>query len=353
MNFAMVLRLLLALSFVLSGRAGDFASRVTIYMDSASKTQEFSGAILVARHGRVLVKNAYGLANAEWSVPNTPQTKFEIGSLTKQFTAVAILSLVQEGKLRLEAAISEYLSDLPQAWSHITIHQLLTHTSGIPNTSKLSDYTQGLNHSYSPEELIGLVRNRPLDHEPGTKWKYSNTDYYLLGYLIERLSGESYGDYLQRHLFGPVGMVDTGYNSYTAIIAKRATGYAREGGQLQNAMRADPSIPYSAGAIFSTVEDLFKWDEALYKERILNKALQQKMFTSYKESGERYGYGWFITSKEGRKKQYHEGSTFGFSSFIARYPDDELLVIVLSNEEGTDVKTIADGLARLAFEDTQ
>ena len=243
--------------------------------------------------------------------------------------------------------------DVPPAWSNITVHQLLTHTSGIPNTTRLSDYTQGLDHAYSPQELIGLVRDRPLDYDPGTKWKHSNTDYYLLGYLVERVSGESYADYLQHHLFGQVAMADTSYNSYTTILARRASGYAREGGQLQNATRADPSIPYAAGAVFSTVEDLFKWDESLYRQKILKQSLQEKMFTSYKGGGEGYGDGWFVTFKEGRKKQYHEGSTLGFGSFVARYPDEHLLVIVLSNVEGTDVKTIADALARFAFESLQ
>ncbi len=328
----------------------DFTARAGLFLDSISKTQSFSGAILVAHRGQVLIKRGYGFANAEWSVPNTPQTKFEIGSLTKQFTATAILQLVEAGKLRLDSPVAAYIPDLPQTWSRITIHQLLTHTSGIPNTAKLSDYTQGLHHHYTPQELIGLVRDRPLDYEPGAKWKYSNTDYYLLGYLIERVSAEPYATYLQHRLFGSLAMMDTGYNSYTAILPRRATGYADENGQRQNAERPDSSIPFSAGAVYSTVEDLLIWDEALYNEKITKRSTQEKMFTSYKEGGEGYGYGWFLTAKEGRKKQYHEGSTFGFASFLARYPDDHLLVVVLSNQEGTDVKTVADTLAQLAFE---
>jgi CubicO group peptidase (beta-lactamase class C family) len=350
MNRVIVFQLLWLFLLASATSADDFSIRAGTYLDSLSKTQNFSGSILVAHRGQVLFKGAYGFANVEWSVPNTPQTKFEIASVSKQFTASAILQMVEAGKLRLDAPISTYLPDLPKTWSRITIHHLLTHSSGIPNTGKLSDYTQGLHHHYAPEELIALVRDRPLDYEPGAKWKYSNTDYYLLGYLIERLSTESYATYLQHHLFGPLGMADTGYNSYTTILARRATGYAREAGQLQNAERPDPSIPYSAGALFSTVEDLFKWDEALYAETMLKHATQEKMFTSYRSGSEGYGYGWFLTSKEGRQKQYHEGSTFGFGSFMARYPDDHLLVVVLSNQEGTDVKSIADTLAHLAFE---
>jgi len=333
--------------------ADDFMTRAGTYIDSISKTQRFSGSILVAQRGRVLLKGGYGLANIEWLMANTPQTKFEIGSLTKQFTATAILQLVEAGKLRLDAPISTYISGLPNAWSHITIHHLLTHRSGIPNTGDLSDYAQGLHHHYTPRELVGLVRDRPLDYEPGTKWKYSNTDYYLLGFLIEQLSGESYAAYLQYHLFEPVAMADTGYNSYERILPRRAVGYAREKGELHNAERPDPSIPYSAGAVFSTVEDLLKWDEALYDERIIKRATQDRMFTSYKERGEGYGYGWFLTSEEGRQKQYHEGSTFGFASFIARYPNDHLLIVVLSNQEGTDVKSIADTLGRIVFKSTK
>jgi CubicO group peptidase (beta-lactamase class C family) len=349
MNRAVILQLLWLFPLAAATSADDLRTRAGTYLDSLSKTQNFSGAILVAHRGRVLIKCAYGFANVEWSLPNTTQTRFEIGSLTKQFTATAILHLVEAAKLRLDVPISTYIPDLPNAWSRITVHQLLTHTSGIPNTAKLSDYPQGLHHQYSPEELIGLVRDRPLDYEPGAKWKYSNTDYYLLGYLIERLSAESYATYLQQHLFGPLSMTDTGYNSYVTILARRANGYVREGGQLQNAERPDPSIPYSAGAVYSTVEDLFKWDEALYADTIIKRASQDKMFSSYKGGSEGYGYGWFLTSKDGRQKQYHEGSTFGFGSFIARYPSDHLLVVVLSNQEGTDVKSIADTLGRLAF----
>jgi D-alanyl-D-alanine carboxypeptidase len=350
MNCVVALQLFWLFPLVSAKSADDFSTRAGTYLDSISKTQRFSGAILVAHRGRALFKGGYDLANIEWSVPNTPQTKFEIGSLTKQFTATAILQLLDAGKLRLDAPISTYISDLPNAWSRITIHQLLTHTSGIPNTGKLSDYVQGLHHHYTPQELLGLVRDRPLDYEPGAKWKYSNTDYYLLGYLIERLSSESYAVYLQHHLFGPLAMADTGYNSYDRIVLRRATGYARDNGELQNAERPDPSIPYSAGAVFSTVEDLLKWDEAFYAERVIKRATQDRMFTSYKGRGEGYGYGWFLTSEEGRQKQYHEGSTFGFGSFIARYPNDHLLVVVLSNQEGTDVKSIADSLARIAFD---
>jgi CubicO group peptidase (beta-lactamase class C family) len=350
-NCMVLFQLLWLLPLASATSADDFTARAGIYLDSISKTQSFSGTILVAHRGRVLSKRGYGFANAEWSVPNTPQTKFEIGSLTKQFTATAILQLVQAGRLRLESPVAVYIPDLPQTWSRITIHHLLTHTSGIPNTAKLSDYTQGLHHHYTPEELIGLVRDRPLDYEPGAKWKYSNTDYYLLGYLIERISAEPYAAYLQQHLFGPLAMTNTGYNSYAAVLPRRAMGYADENGQLRNAERPDPSIPFSAGAVFSTVEDLFRWDEALYAEKIIKRSTQDKMFTSYKQGSEGYGYGWFLTSKDGRIKQYHEGSTFGFASFIARYPNDHLLIVVLSNQEGTDVKTVADTLARLAFDE--
>src|SRR6185369_8540684 len=177
MNHLTVLRVLCVVSIGFESRAADFTNRAKEYMDSVTKTQNFSGAVLVAHQGRVLFKRASGFANVEWSVANTTETKFEIGSLTKQFTATAILHLVELEKLRLDAPISNYIPDLPQTWFHIRIHQLLTHTSGIPNTAKLSDYSQGLHHAYTPQELIALVRNRPLEYQPGTKWKYSNTDY--------------------------------------------------------------------------------------------------------------------------------------------------------------------------------
>ena len=316
------------------------------YLMTQVEKGDFMGAVLVERNGRILFKRGYGPADVAWSVPVTPNTKFNIASLTKQFTGMAVVQLAEAGKLRLDDPVSKYYEGAPKAWKDITIYRLLSHTSGLPELKGLDEFTKGIAQPYTPAELISTFRDKPLDFAPGTKWAYSNRGYYLLGYIIEKVSGQKYADYIRMHIFEPLGMNDSGYDSNTAVIKRHAIGYTKDGNTLRYADYVDWSLPFAAGGIYSTVEDLLRWDQALYTEKLLTRKWLDKLFTP-DPSG--YNYGWFIDQKGGRLKIYHEGSNPGFAAFIVRYPATKTLVVVLSNLETAPVRTIAYDLAAISF----
>jgi CubicO group peptidase (beta-lactamase class C family) len=323
----------------------NFDSLAHRYMKTYAAEDQFMGSVLVARAGKILFERSYGLADMEKDVPNTLQTRFNIASLTKQFTGLAILQLAQKGKLNLESPVSKYYDKSPASWEKITIYHLLSHTSGIPNPG-IADYPKGIAEPYTPDELIAIVVNKPLDFPAGARRQYSNSGYYLLGKIIENVSGKNYADYIRENIFKPAGMLHSGYESNRKIIKQRSSGYAKEGDTLQNAPYVDWSIPFSAGGLYSTVEDMWRWNEALYTEKLLNRQWLERLFTPDKTG---YNYGWFIKEEEGRQKIYHEGSNPGYAAFIARYPEDKSFVIVLSNLETSPVHKIADDLAHLLF----
>jgi CubicO group peptidase (beta-lactamase class C family) len=327
-------------------QAQDFGAKADDYLKVQATRGKFMGSVLVARDGNVLFKRSYGSAEVEWEVPNTPQTKFNIASLTKQFTGLAILQLAERGKLKLEDTVSKYYIEAPAAWEQITLYHLLTHTSGIPSPQGMDAYPRGIAQPYTPTELIAIARNKPLDFPPGTMRRYSNSGYILLGYVIEQASGLTYADYIQQNVFEPLAMHDSGYGSNALIIKHRASGYTCEGNSLRRGSYVDWSVPYAAGALYSTVEDLFRWDQALYTERLLGRKWLDRLFTPDKSG---YNYGWFIRGQGTNQRIYHEGSNPGFSAFIARYPADKTLVVVLSNLETAPVSKIADDLAALSF----
>jgi CubicO group peptidase (beta-lactamase class C family) len=337
--------LLLVFLSCASCEAQNFAQRADQYLNKYSREQ-FMGSVLVARAGKVLFTKSYGFADLENDVLNTPETKFNICSLTKQFTGLAVLQLAERGKLKLEDLVSKYYEEAPPAWEKITIYHLLSHTSGIPNPGSLNDYPKGIAQPYTPKELIAIFRDKPLDFPPGAKRKYSNSGYYLLGLIIEKASGQKYADYIQQNIFGPLGMRDSGYESNTAILKHRASGYALDGKNFQHADYVDWTVPYAAGALYSTVENLLRWDQALYMEKLLNRSSLDHLFTPEKSG---YNYGWFIKTENGRQKIYHEGGNPGYAAFIARYPADKTFVIVLSNLETAPVSKIADDLVALSF----
>lgn len=339
-----ILFLLLLIIWIAPCDGGDFASLADTYL--VAKHGKFMGAVLVARDGKVLFEKGYGAADVAWGVLITPQTKFNVASLTKQFTGMAILQLAEGGKLDLDDPISKYYTNAPEAWEKITIYHLLSHRSGLPALKNLEEFTKGPAHSYTPAELIDTFRDKPLDFAPGTKWAYSNRGYYLLGYVIEQVSGQKYSDYLEQHIFRAIGMQDSGYDSTVAIIHGHAHGYAIEGQKLRYADYVDWSMAYAAGGLYSTVEDLLKWDQALYTEQLLSRKWLDRLF---KPDASGYNYGWFINNKGGRLKMYHEGSNPGFAAFILRYPPDRTFVGVLSNLETAPVRQIASDLASLLF----
>ena len=341
--------LLLLIVWSVPCNAQNFATRADKYVAAYVEQGKFMGAVLVARDGRVLFERGYGLADIAWNVPVTPQTKFNIASLTKQFTGMAVLQLAEAGKLKLDDPVSKYYKDAPKAWEKITLYHLLSHTSGLPELKGLDEFTKGLAQPYTPTELIATFRDKPLDFPPGAKRAYNNRGYYLLGYVIEQVSGLKYADYIEQYIFAPLGMKDSGYDSTTAITKLRAQGYSVDGKELRHADYVDWSLPYAAGGLYSTVEDLLRWDQALYTDKLLSRKWLEKLFTP-DQSG--YNYGWFIDSKGGRVKIYHEGSNPGFAAFIVRYPAEKTLVVVLSNLETAPVRPIAYDLAALSFGET-
>ncbi len=327
--------------------AQQIAVKVDEYLNAAVRLDRFSGSVLVARDGSPVVSKGYGMANYEWDIPNTPQTAFRLGSLTKQFTAMAIMILLERGKLNVGDSICKYLSDCPAVWQPITIRNLLMHTSGIPNYTSFPGFMQTKAMLPTPpNDLTEQFKNKPLEFVPGEKFNYSNSGYHLLGSIIERASGKPYADFLQENIFAPLGMKQTGYDNHRSIIKNRAAGYAMLDGALVNAAYLDMSIPYAAGALFSTIEDLLRWEQSLYTENLVSRKSLDEIFTPFKNE---YGYGWGIGKRLDRQVIVHGGGIFGFSTFIARFPADRVTVIVLSNVQSTPSEKIANDLSAIVF----
>ena len=329
-----------------SPSAQEITRKVDEYMNAAMRVNRFNGAVLLARAGQPIVSRGYGMANIELDVPNTPQTVFRLGSVTKQFTGLAIVLLQERGKLSVNDPVCKYLSDCPQAWQPITIKNLLTHTAGIPNYTEFADFPKTAAAETTPAEMTNRFRDKPLQFALGEKYAYSNSGYYLLGMITERASGKPYADFLQENIFGPLGMKQTGYDNPVRIIKNRAAGYARTSDGLVNAAPISMSTAYSAGALYSTVEDLLLWDQALYTEKLVSRKSLDEAFTPFKGN---YGYGWSIGKRFGRDVIAHGGGIFGFATHIARYPADRVTVIVLSNVEGAPSGEIANSLAAIVF----
>jgi CubicO group peptidase (beta-lactamase class C family) len=323
-------RLALFLSILVLARAQDTA-RMDQIVQSYASAKTFMGTVLVARGSEVLLSKAYGMANLEWDVPNTPSTKFRLGSVTKQFTATSILLLEERGKLKVEDPVKKYMPDAPAAWDKVTIFHLLTHTSGIPSFTGFADYNQTEPFETTPEKLVARFRDKPLEFEPGAKWNYSNSGYVLLGYLIEKISGQSYASFVQENVFTPLGMKDSGYDSNFKIIPRRASGYTPSKDGPVNAGFIHMSIPFSAGSLYSTTEDLFKWERGLFGGKVLSASSLQKMTTPFKDD---YAFGLGVHTTSGHKVIDHGGGIEGFNTHLAYYPEDQLTVIVLANLNG-------------------
>jgi CubicO group peptidase (beta-lactamase class C family) len=343
---AVALSLLLLL--VASSVAQDLTPKFDEYLNALVKQGRFTGSALVARDGKVIFAKGYGLANAELDVPNTPQTKFRLGSITKQFTAAAILLLQERGKLSVQDPICKYFESCPGAWSEVTIHHLLSHTGGIPNFTNFPDYQPKMMLPVTTQEMIARFKDKPLDFKPDEKWSYSNSGYFLLGYIIEKVAGESYESFLQKNIFQPLRLTATGYDLHGTILKNRATGYSLVKGKMVNSEYLDMTQPFSAGSLYSTVEDLFAWNEALYSGKLLSAKSLEAMTTPVKNG---YGYGLGIQTKSSRKMISHGGGINGFSTFIARYADEKITLVVLRNADygSPNPGQITQDLAAIAF----
>lgn len=332
--------------------APNFSERAAKYMQERVRVTGFSGAVIVAHDGRPGFREGYGLANHELGVANTPKTKFRLGSITKQFTAAAILLLEERGKLKVADPVNTYLSDWPKAWEEVTIHHLLSHTGGLPKlTTQVLTDVSGLSRATPPPFRAIRDLHKPgeelqqLDFKSGEKFAYNNHGYIVLGMLIEKISGKPYCGFMREEVFRPLGMTDTDCEEPGIILKQRASGYTRVDGTTANSGYIDMRFPGGAGALFSTVDDLLLWDRILASDRLLS-AGRAKLFTRVKGD---YAYGWWIQTKVKRKAQWHRGTVSGFMAMIARYPDERLLIAVLSNFERTQVRAIATELAAIAF----
>ena len=325
------------------------AALVAPYVDAGL----FSGVVLVAKDGQPVFRRAYGLAQREWAIPNTPQTHFRIGSLTKAFTAAAVLLLAEAGRLGLDDGVRRLVPGLPEAWEGVSLRHLLQHRSGIINFTALPNYADRIAPvDHTPAQIVALVADEPLLFAPGARFEYSNTNYVLLGMAIEAASGLPYPHYLREKILTPLGLKETGYDDLAAILPRRASGYRRGRGQWRNAVPMAAGSAYAAGALYSTVDDLLAWDEALAGPRLLSEASRAAMFA---DNGTGYGLGWFASRAfgelgdraSGHRVFGHAGSIPGFLSINDLYPDDRLTVIVLSNTETAPAQKIARDLAAL------
>ncbi|MBX7186700.1 MAG: serine hydrolase [Vicinamibacteria bacterium] len=327
------------------------AADIERYMRAAVEVERFTGSILVARDGKPIISKGYGFANVEFDAPNTPATVFRLASLTKQFTAAAIMILQERGKLSVADPACKHLAACPPAWQPLTIHHLLTMTHGIPGVSALElGPLRGLPVPWDQwQEATG---KKPLEFEPGTKFRYQNAGYTLLGFIIERVSGKPYGEFLQENIFAPLGMTRTGYEDPLRIIRNRAIGYKQmPGDPITNVPYREVVGMYAAGGVYSTTKDLLRWDQALYSDRILSKRSRDEMFTPFRDMqpGRGYAYGLWSSREFGRLRLAHGGNATGFITYFARYPEDRVTVIVLSNNERGSAGKISNDLSAITF----
>ena len=337
-----------------SALAQDKAAKIDELMKVYTSYRQFNGAVLVAENGKVIFKKGYGMANMEWNIPVETDTKFRLGSITKQFTAMLILQLVQEGKIKLDGKLTDYLPDYRKdTGDRITIHQLLNHTSGIPSYTGLPNFFREISrNSYTVSEFVEKFASRDLEFEPGAKWNYNNSGYFLLGAIIERVTGKRYEQALKERILDPVGMKNTGYDHYETILAKRAAGYERRPGGYITAPYLDMGLPYAAGSLYSTVEDLYLWDQALYTDKLLSAQLKEQM---YKPGLSNYAYGWVVRKAPfGAQDEQvaiieHGGGINGFNTLIMRMPESRNLIILLNNTGGTKLGEMAQKIAGILF----
>ncbi|MBL4715404.1 MAG: class A beta-lactamase-related serine hydrolase [Bacteroidia bacterium] len=317
---------------------------------------QFNGSVLVAEKGEIIYKKGFGLANMEWNILNQPNTKYRLGSLTKQFTAMLILQMASENKLKLDVPISTYLPDYPKPnGDDITIHHLLTHSSGIPNYTSFPNFRNKERNRYSPEEMIRFFADSTLQFTPGEKYEYSNSGYFLLGAIIEKVTGKSYEQVLQDKIFTPLKMINTGYDHHSTILKNRASGYEREWNSrvFINAAFVDMSIPYAAGSIYSTVEDLYLWDQALYSNQLLSKEYMDLIFANH---GSGYGYGWGVNKDDihgtgdSLSVIEHQGGINGFHTQIFRIPSDKNLIVLFNNTSRAPLDAMTTTINRILYD---
>jgi CubicO group peptidase (beta-lactamase class C family) len=325
-----------------------FANKIEDYLRKEMQAQQIPGiALAVVKDGKIALARGYGFANVEHQVPVKPETIFQSGSTGKQFTATAIMMLMEEGKLSLEDKVTKYFPDAPESWRDITIRHLLTHTSGM--TDYPSDFD--MRREYTEDELFQRMRPIPLAFQPGEKWSYSNLAYVLLGILIHKVSGKFYGDFLEERVFKPLEMTTARIISEADVIPNRAAGYRVANGQLKNQNWVSPSLNTTAeGALYLTVYDMAKWDAALYTEKLLKKSSLELMWTPVKLNDGKtfpYGFGWALGEIRGHRIIEHGGSWQGFKAQISRYVNDKMTIILFANQTRANQTKLVHDIAAI------
>jgi CubicO group peptidase (beta-lactamase class C family) len=323
-------------------------ARFDEYMSAAVKPGRFNGYVLVARDGKTVFGKGYGMANFEEDVPNTPQTKFRLASITKGFTAMAVMMLQEKGKLNLQDPVCKYLSGCPDPWKPVTVRQLLNHTSGIPDYAAAPDFMRSISLHLTNDELIANFRNLPLQFAPGENFAYSNSNYILLGQIIEKVSGGSFAVFVRENIFAPLNMRNSGYDDNSTLLKHRAIGYIKQPDGIINARYMDMTNAYAAGGLYSTAEDLLLWSQALDAGKLVSKKSLEEIFTPGKGG---VGYGWFINRDSNRLVVFQGGLNSGFAASIFRYPEERACVILLNNFEnaGPFLPRIGHDLTAILF----
>lgn len=326
------------------------AEELDSHLSFLSERNILRGSVLVAIDAEIILSKGYGLADPDNNIPNTPQTKFRIGSIGEQFTAMGILILQSQGQLNVQDGICKYISACPAVWHDISIHHLLTHTSGIPNVFELEERVDPI---LTPLQKVELLMEKPLAFKPGEQWDYNYRDsgYLILGYIVERVSGQSYEDFLRENIFEPLQMRDTGLDQKEEILA---IGYRYSVPDKDTNL--DHVFWHAAGGLYSSVEDMFRWEQAMYTEQLIPQELLDMMFTPHHATSPggqtSYGYGWYIgEAAHNRRVFMHVGVTWGFQCVIVRFPDDNVTIIVLSNKEAADLGYVVTGIEERVFKE--
>ncbi len=346
---------------IINGSAQSKADKIDKLVSAYADYGEFNGSVLVAEKGKVIYKKGFGFADMEHNVSNQPDTRHRLGSITKQFTALLIMQLVEQGKLKLDVPISTFLPDYPKKNGDIiTLHHLLTHTSGTPNMTSFPNFGREIMRKfYRPEQLVKLFADSTLEFKPGERFNYSNSGYILLGYIIEKVTGKSYEQVLQENIFTPLKMNNTGYDHRETILKNRAAGYEKNGRHYFNAGFIDMSVPYAAGSMYSTVEDLSLWDQALYSNQLLRKENMDLLFGKHIQTGEwHYGYGWWVgnmtlgNTKDQVATVGHGGGINGFNTKLTRIPSDKSFIVLLNNTGGAPLDQMTSSIAAILYDKT-
>jgi CubicO group peptidase (beta-lactamase class C family) len=339
--------------FSVRSNAQDLNRKIDSLIQSELKeTNGPGGVFLISKKGKPIYEKAFGMANLELDSKLNTNSIFQIGSMTKQFTAVAILMLEEQGKLKVSDPVAKYIPSYPNG-DKITIHHLLTHTSGIKDFTKMKALQNIAQKEMTPEQMVDFFKNEPVDFAPGEKFEYNNSGYVVLGYIIELASGETYEDFIKKNIFDKAGMTNSYYASDRKIIKNRAFGYHKKSTGYVNKTVINFSVPFSSGSLMSTLDDMLKWQNALNQNLLLSSKEETKAFTKYKlNNGQEieYGYGWHLKNISGIPTREHGGSIFGFKSMAVYIPSEDIYVLGFSNCDCNSPTQLVKDMAKLALE---